>query len=180
MVLFANTGVKHASITMADVGARVVHAGFCTLRAQALSFDTGAHGRSLDALIKDIPIGSSSLFGGDLGKAVAKAATTSRNYKALGDCFILSSLSRLKPPRCKKRKASMSPPFHGENRRRYSQGHSSQPRRFRKRRLHLRSKGKGTEHQAGKPRQPQWQQPKQGSKPKPKSHVSKEKKGSNA
>ena len=44
---------------------------------------TGAHGRSLDVLTKDIPITSSSLFGGDPGKAVAKAATASRNYKAL-------------------------------------------------------------------------------------------------
>ena len=119
---FANTGVKHASIVMADVGARVVHAGLRTLRPQALRVGTGAQGRSLYALTKDIPNSSSSLFEGDLGKAVAKAANTSKNYKALGDCFILSGLARLKPPRTLKQKASASPPFHGDNRPRYHQG----------------------------------------------------------
>ena len=90
-VLFANTGVKHVSIAMADVGPRAVHAGLRTLRAQALRVGTGAHGHSLDVLTKDIPT-SSSLFWGDLGKAVAKAATASQNYKALGDCFDLDNL----------------------------------------------------------------------------------------
>ena len=85
-VLFANTGVKHAAIAMADVGARAVHTGLCTFRAQALSVLTGAHGCSMDVLTKDIPITSSSLFGGE---AVTKAATAARNYKDLGDCFIL-------------------------------------------------------------------------------------------
>ena len=33
MVSFANTGVKHASIIMADIGAGAVHAGLHTLRA---------------------------------------------------------------------------------------------------------------------------------------------------
>ena len=82
-VYFANTGVNHSSIAMADVGARMVHAGLCTLRAQALRVGTGANGRSLDVLTKNIPITSSSAFGGNLGKAVAKAATASRNYNAL-------------------------------------------------------------------------------------------------
>ena len=45
-VLFTNTGVKHAAIAMADVGARAVHAGLRTLRAQAQRVGTGAHGRS--------------------------------------------------------------------------------------------------------------------------------------
>ena len=110
-VSFANTAIKHAAITMADVGAKAVHAGLRTLRAQALRVVTGALGRSLNVLTKDIPITSSSLFGGDLGKAVAKAATASLNYKALGDCFVLSGLFRPRPPRGLKRKVSMSPPF---------------------------------------------------------------------
>ena len=129
-VSFANTGVKHAAIAMADVGARAVHAGLRTLRAQALRVGTGAHGHSLDALTKDIPITSSSLFRGDLGKAVAKAATASRNYKALGDCFVLSCLSRPRPPRGLKGKASTSPPFHRGNRPWYCQGEAPQNQNY--------------------------------------------------
>ena len=82
MVSFTKTGVKHAAIKMTDVGARAVHTGLRTLRAQALRVETGAHDYSLDVLSKDIT--SSSPFRGDLGKAVAKAATTSRNYKVWG------------------------------------------------------------------------------------------------
>ena len=102
MVSFANTGVKHTSIAMAHVGARAVHACLITLRVQAPRVRTGTHSCSLDVLTKDIPITNSSLFGGDLGKAVAKATTTTKNYKALGHCFILSGLSRPKPPRSRK------------------------------------------------------------------------------
>ena len=100
MVSFANSGVKHAAIAiaMADVGARAVHAGFCTLKVQVLSVGTGIHGCSLDVLTKNIPITSSSLFGGVLGMAVVKAATASRNHKALGDCFVLSGLARPSHP----------------------------------------------------------------------------------
>ena len=36
-VFFANTGMNHASITMADAGARVLDAGLHTLRAQVLT-----------------------------------------------------------------------------------------------------------------------------------------------
>ena len=39
-VSFANTGIKHATIAMADVGARALHTGICTFRAQALSIGT--------------------------------------------------------------------------------------------------------------------------------------------
>ena len=53
-VSFDNTGVKHASITMADVGARAMHAGLHTLRAQSLRVGIGAHSHSLDVLTKDI------------------------------------------------------------------------------------------------------------------------------
>ena len=132
--LSPNTGVKRASIAMADVGATSVHAGLLTLRLQVLRVRTGAHSCSLDVLTKDIPITSSTLFGGDLGKVVVKAATTSRNYKALGDCFILLGLSRHRPPRSRNRKASASPPFSGDSRSRYGQGQCYQNRnRFRKR-----------------------------------------------
>ena len=64
---------KHASIAMADVGARAVHARIPMLRAQALNIGTSTHGQGL-ALTKDIPISTTGLFGGDLSKAVAKAA----------------------------------------------------------------------------------------------------------
>ena len=67
-VSFANTGIKHAAIAMADVGARAVHAGLRTLRAQALRIATEAHGLSLDVLIKNIPITTSSLFMDDLAR----------------------------------------------------------------------------------------------------------------
>ena len=150
MVSFANTGVKHASIAMADVGARAVHAGLCTLRVR-----TGAYGRSLEVLTKDIRITSSSPFGGDLSKAVAKSATASGNYKDLGDCFVLSGLSRPKLPRSMKRKASASPPIHVDSRPRHGQGQASQNHRFRKRRRGCRGRGKGVNQQSGKPKQPQ-------------------------
>ena len=95
---FANTGIKHAAIAMADVGVRSVYAGLCTLRGLGLRIGTGMHGEDLAMLMKDILISNKGLFGDCLGKAVAKAASTSRDYKALGACFVLSSLSRPKPP----------------------------------------------------------------------------------
>ena len=94
---FANTGIKHASIVMADVGARVVHAGICTLRTQALSIGTSTHSQDLTALTKNIPISTSGLFGDDLSKVVAKAASASCNYDALADSFVLSGLPRPRP-----------------------------------------------------------------------------------
>ena len=140
-----------------------MHAGLHTLRAQALRIGTHAHGHSLDVLSKDIPVTSSSLFGGNLGKAMVKSATAFR-YKALGDCFVLSGLARPKPSRSLKQKASASPPFHGDSR--HSKGQAPQTNRLRKRSQG--SRGTGADHQAGKPKQPQWQRPKQGNKPKPK------------
>ena len=93
---------------------------------------TGAQGHRLDARTKDIPITSSNLFRGDLSKAVLKAATASRNYNALGDCFVLSGLARTKPPRSLKWKASASPLFHGDSRPRYHQGQVPQTKRGKK------------------------------------------------
>ena len=155
--------MKHASIAMADMRARAVHAGLCTLRSQAPRIRTGAHSRSLDVLTKDIPITSSSLFGGNLGKAVVKAATASRNNKALGNCFVLSGLSRPKPPSSRKRKASASQPFYGDSRTRHGQGQSSPNHNtFRKRMHGSRGRGKGADQQSGKPKQPQRQHCKQG------------------
>ena len=103
-VSFTNTDIKHATIAMADIRARTVHAGLrtlsiCTLRVQALQIGTGTHSQGLATFTKDIPISSTSLFGGDLSKAVAKAATTFCNYKVHGDHFVLSGLSRPKPPK---------------------------------------------------------------------------------
>ena len=85
---FTNTGIKHATIVMAN-GATEVHAGICTLRAQALSIGTGSHGQGLATFTKDIPISSTSLFGGDLSKAVVKvasASTTTRCLRAVLSC----------------------------------------------------------------------------------------------
>ena len=48
---------------MANVGARVVHPGICTLRAQALSIGTSTHGQGLAAVTKDIPISSMVCLG---------------------------------------------------------------------------------------------------------------------
>ena len=144
MVLFANMGMKHASIAMADVGARVVHASLRSLRMQALRVGTGTHGCGPDALTKDIPVASSSLFG--------ESSHCFPNYKALGDCFVLSGFSRPKSPRGKKGKASVLP-FQGKNRPSYSQGHSSQPTGL--------GRGGGPQRAraptGGKPRHPQWQ-----------------------
>ena len=75
-VSFVNTGINHALIPMADVSVREVHAGIVTIMAQALSIGTGTYDHSLVTLTKDIPISSTSLFGGDLSKAMAKAAST--------------------------------------------------------------------------------------------------------
>ena len=76
-VSFINTGIKHAVIVMANVGARAVHARIRILRAQALSIRTSTHGQGLAALTKDIPISRTGLFGGDLSKAVGKADSVS-------------------------------------------------------------------------------------------------------
>ena len=83
-VFFANTGVKHAAITMADVGAKTVHVSLRTLRVQALRVGTGPHGRTLDVLTKDIPITSSILFGGDLGKLWRKPPLLPKTIRLWG------------------------------------------------------------------------------------------------
>ena len=85
---FANTGIKHASIAMADVGARAVHAAICTLRMQVLSIGTSTHSQGLAAVTKDIPISTIGLFGGDLSNQnqVARprpSPTTGRGRRAL-------------------------------------------------------------------------------------------------
>ena len=149
---------------MADVGARAVHACLCTIKAHTLRIRTCTHGQGLVTLTKYILMSSTSLFVGDLGMAMA--AFASHNYKALGDCFVLAGLSRPKPLRGRKLKASTSQPFCGRSQSGNWQGHSSQAHRGRKRRWT--SKGKGADHQVIKPKLQQWQQPKLGSKPKPK------------
>ena len=103
---FANMGIKHATIAVADVGARVVHTGIRMLRAQDLSIRTSTHGQGLAAFTKDIPISSTGLFGCDLSKAEAMEASASYNYKALVDIFMLSDLPSPKPPQGGKWKAS--------------------------------------------------------------------------
>ena len=112
-VSFVNTGVKHTSIAIAD-GGRAVHASFDTLRAQALRVGTGSHGHSLDALTKDIPITSSSLFGGDLGKAVGKTPPLPATTGHWGT--ILSCLASLgpSPPEARSRRQTPRRPFMGK------------------------------------------------------------------
>ena len=80
---------------MVDVGARAVHIGLCTLRAQALQVGTGAQGHQADVLAKyanTIPLSNTSLFGGGLNNVVAKAASTARNYVAMADGFMLARM----------------------------------------------------------------------------------------
>ena len=108
-VSFANTGMKHTAIAMADVGTRVVHAGICTLRAQAWSIGTGTHGQA--TLTTDIPVSSTTLFGGELSKVVVKATSTSSNYKVLADSFVLSGFTRTKPPKGGKQKQARRHPL---------------------------------------------------------------------
>ena len=89
---FANLCIKHAVITMAVVP---VHFGLRTLRSLALRIGASNHGHRNHALAtytNSFRL-TNSLFGEGLGKTVAQAATTSRHYKAMGDCFILSCLS---------------------------------------------------------------------------------------
>ena len=98
-VSFSNTDIKHATVAMTNVEARAVHACLHTLRSQALRIGIGTHGQGLATLIKDIPTSSTSLFGGEFGKVVVKVASASRNDKMHGDFFVLSGLSRPKPPK---------------------------------------------------------------------------------
>ena len=154
---FANTGIKHSTIAMANVGARAVYTRIRMLRVHVLSIRTSTDGQGLAALMKDIPISTTGLFGCDLRKVVVKAVSASRNYNSLADRIILSGFPR--PPRGGKRKASSSPPFRGKGQSRNWQSHSLSSTRSRTRRRLL--KGKGAGHQTGKAKQ---QQPKSGSK----------------
>ena len=107
--------------------------------------------RALPLSHKDIPISSTSLFGGDLGKVVAKSASASHNYKALGDCFVLSGLSRPRSSKGMKWQVSTLLPFHGRSQSGNWQGRSFQTHRGKKRRQVL--KIKGADNQTGKPKQ---------------------------
>ena len=75
---FTNSGVKHAAITMADVGALTVHSVFHTLRLQTLRIGTSSHGQQDDVLAtytNSIPLTSKSLLRDGISKVVAQAAT---------------------------------------------------------------------------------------------------------
>ena len=122
----------------------------------------GTHGPGIDTLTKDIPISSADIFGGDLSKVVAKAASASGNDNTLVNNFVLSGLPRPKPLRGGKQKASSLPPFLGRGQSQNWQCHSCFANRGRKRKRTPRDKGAG--HQTGKPKQRQWQQPKSGGK----------------
>ena len=114
----ANAGIQYASIAMADVGARAVHGGLRSLRAQVLWLDASAKGDRADTLSRyasSIPMTSTSLFGGRLSSAVAKVASNVRTYAAMADGFVQAGLQCPKPP-CSswkgKRRLSGSPlPF---------------------------------------------------------------------
>ena len=96
----ANAGIRYASIATADVGARVVHSGLRTLRAQALRVGTGARTQQADQLAKQansIPINNHSLFWECLRTIVAKAASTTRNYAAMADRLAQAGLHEPTP-----------------------------------------------------------------------------------
>ena len=85
---------------MVDIGARAVHGGLRTLRAQALRVGTCAQGHQADVLVKHantLPLNNQSLFGGDLSSVVAKAASSAEDYSAIADGFIPASAHCPKP-----------------------------------------------------------------------------------
>ena len=87
----ANAGVKYASIATVDVGARAVHSGLCTLRAQAPRVGTCAQAHQAEVLAKyanTIPFSNQSFLGGGLNTVVAKAASAARDYSAMAEGFV--------------------------------------------------------------------------------------------
>ena len=83
-----------------DVGARAVHSGLLTRRAQALQVGTCAQGHQADVLAKyanTISLSNTSLFRGGLNTMVAKAASVARDYAAMADGFMLAGMHWHKP-----------------------------------------------------------------------------------
>ena len=104
-----------------DVGARAVHSGLRSLRAQALRVGTSAHAHQADQLAKladGLPISPHSLFGEGLQQVIAKAASFARSYADMTDrFFVQAGLGRPRPPvphrlqDGRERKRGDSPPF---------------------------------------------------------------------
>ena len=88
---FAHAGIQYASKAMVDVGARAVHGGLRSLRAQALQLGTSAKRERADALsgyASSIPVTNTNLFVGRLHSAVIKAASNACTYPATADGFV--------------------------------------------------------------------------------------------
>lgn len=83
-----------------DVGARAVHSGLRSLRAQALRVGTSARAHQAQQLKKmadSLPISPHSLFGEGLQPVIAKAASSARHYAEMADGFVQAGLSRPRP-----------------------------------------------------------------------------------
>ena len=71
-----------------DVGARAVHSGLRSFRAQALRVDISANAHQAEQLAKmadGLPINPHSLFGEGLQPVIAMAASSAKSYAAMPD-----------------------------------------------------------------------------------------------
>ena len=118
------------------------------LCASALALMAGA----LQCSQRTSPL-TTSFFIDYLGNAVDKAASAFRDYKVLGNCFVLSGLSRPKPPMGRKWKASTLPSLCGKSQSGNWQRRSSCSRNRSRR---PKPQGKGNGSQADKPKQQQF------------------------
>ena len=101
-----------------DVGARGVHSGLRTLRAQALRVGTCALTQQTVQLAKhanSIPSSNRSLFGEGLCSVIVWAASTARDYADMADGLAQGGM--YKPlggmDNCKRRREGSPPPFRG-------------------------------------------------------------------
>ena len=97
----ATTGVYFAGMATVDVGARAVHSGLHSLRAQALRVGTSALPRQAEQLTKladSFLISTRSLFGEGLQLVIAKATSSASIYADMEDGFVQAGLVRPRPP----------------------------------------------------------------------------------
>ena len=101
VAFLANAGVTFACMATVDVGARAVHSGCRSIRAQTLKVGTSVHAHHMDQLAKlvdSLPISPHSLFGEGLQPVIAKATSSARSYMDMVDGFVQAGLVRPRPP----------------------------------------------------------------------------------